>query len=274
MYELKIVNMKLIRIIIALAASTLFVVGNNIRWGRKFGGSEVGQGDVLVTKYCPYFHDGIIPANVTRGYSEQKVPHGRKCMKKRKYFPSPYERRHLAKTNELTLIQNFTDRRKALVSFITSDVEVDYAHRWLARVAAHMQGGKVDIVADDWEFMSYFDVTTICRGSPDISSYEFIEPLSLHARNPFSVFRIMKDWPMPRAHPSGTKIPERLTQAIDYILVYRNPSLPNVISRTDSHYRPQTEHTPMPHVKHFMLDAGTSRFDSSLWWFICAYSKV
>ena len=153
----------------------------------------------------------------------------------------------------------------------------------------------VDVVADDWEFLSHFVVTRKSRaGQLQEEWYEFIEPLTMHSRHPFGylgclgrertpagLFSAAKrnDFARPvLAQPSRKAIPQISLVSVDYVLLQRlNPVYR--LGAKDPHINGSLAGAPalskpVAPNKLMMFDAGTSRFDSSLWWFICAYSQV
>ena len=63
--------------------------------------------------------------------------------------------------------------------------------------------------------------------------------------------------------------------SVDFILIQRADSLYG-LHRFDKRIQSK-EATVPPRLlgnKHFMLDAGSSTFDSSIYWFSCSYSQV
>jgi hypothetical protein len=86
----------------------------------------------------------------------------------------------------------------ALISFITSDAEIEAASRWTKRIHERMLNPYSEKdTADDYEYLSYFEVEQTCiftegatagtAGSTITTWKEWIEPLSVHMRHPFSL---------------------------------------------------------------------------------------
>lgn len=212
----------------------------------------------------------LIVANSTRGADG---PRRRACSIKREYIPSPYEVKHL---NFAATLANMSevDADKALVNFLVSDVEVDEAVSWMARVKYRMMSrGLYAIVttADDFKYMSRFKVTKRCPHSKQDAVWdEWIEPLSVHARHPFAVgcgrsdiFDIQKK----KANYPGA----RGIMDVDYVLTLSGDAFSNHTNSKNLMYSGQ-RHGGV--TKRFFLDAGTSTFDSSMKFFTCAYSQV
>lgn len=166
---------------------------------------------------------------------------------------------------------------------------------------------------DDIEYLSYFLVTKTCQKSGTLSWMEWIEPLTITARHPFALGRCrplssyykMKndnsntDSP---AHGSRRKGLSVSRSNVDYVLLQSganfhqhnyntNGQYQNVATTTikrgrtfnnfnstsySSNYHPLKKivNKGIQPPKFYMLDSGTSTFDSSLFWFTCGYSQV
>ena len=114
---------------------------------------------------------------------------------------------------------------------------------------------------------------------------EFIEPLTLHGRHPFSFASCQHIPAVRKAFPldSGDSIEREISFShapimdVDYILLQSNNDL-----YYNRRYKMGTQNRTLPNTefswpfqnKHFLIDAGASTFDSSLAWFACAYSQV
>lgn len=220
------------------------------------------------------------------------------CITTKEYFPSPYESRHIMKAKEIANAGDLSTRYRMLVEFISSQKEIIAAQKWLSRVKTHMRSNDIGhkshaniqrlrekIAArkrgkgrrttvsqqhshhDDEEYMSKFVVSTSCSGGFTNKWVEWIEPLSVHARHPFSMSHCQRDnvtLGELMAQSGIRDIPRESMFSVDHILIQSSKSL--------------TKHeiTPSRQVRQtqtLLFDAGTSRFDSSLFWFTCAYSQ-
>ena len=198
----------------------------------------------------------------------------RKCTINREYISSPYELMHFEMAMKFEKM-NRGEHRKHLIDFITSEAEVQRSREWLKRVGERMQFGHLipTETEPDKELLSKFIVTRLCSqttsygsdGSDLIESntswIEYIEPLTVHARHPFA-YHHMKG--IHYQNLTG-KDKVHLTSA-DFVLLQSAVSLYNATVPNFGQREGQI-------TKHFLFDAGTSTFDSSLYWFVCAYSQ-
>jgi hypothetical protein len=193
--------------------------------------------------------------------SKKKSPN---CHVRKEYHPSPYEINHLAKAEDLEQIKDMESRTSELISFIESVEEIEHAKNWLERVAERQPGIAIKENEVDKFYLSRFQVTKSCPNEPRISWSEYIEPLSIHARHPFGLQNCRSP------HNSSTKlywdriVPPTSITSVDYILLSPDHRRHHPLRKSQSPIRSKT----------FLLDAGTSRFDSSLKWFVCAYQQV
>jgi hypothetical protein len=192
------------------------------------------------------------------------------CITTKKYVPSPYELRHQEKAMELQRVENIEERRIKLLEYITSPTEVQAAITWLQRVKVRTSSRNVIVkeTIADREFLSRFLITKTCNSSPHGTHkhVEWIEPLTLHGRHPFGMAHC--------TYPYNGK------DSVGEFLERNNPAASGVMD----HYRSifnvdyillQPGRLPKNnHRRRYMLDAGTSDFWSSLWWFTCAYAQV
>jgi hypothetical protein len=185
------------------------------------------------------------------------------CQITKEYYPSPYEINQITKAEEIARHEDYERRLNLFRDFIESPQEIEHARRWLRRVAKRQGGDPLDENDVDKYYLSRFKVTQDCPTEPKKVFWEYIEPLTVHARHPFAFKRCL-----------DSRIPDKR------IPVYVNVSLPYV-SKTSVDYillspdsRKNLPTSSSPLSKTFLLDAGTSRFDSSLNWFVCAYQQV
>jgi hypothetical protein len=127
-----------------------------------------------------------------KAHSIERTPKHKRCSTERIYMSFPYELKHIEMAKTLSAISYFKDRRRLLFDFITSQEEVNNSNTWLKRVQLRMNNSTlVNELAteDDYKFLSRFKATKYCYASTrkNIIWDEYIEPISIHARNPFSV---------------------------------------------------------------------------------------
>ena len=193
------------------------------------------------------------------------------CKKIKTYYPSPYEQKQLETATKFGAIGDFEKRKTMLINHLISESSLNDSFHWTNRVRAHMQGADVDKHGSELDeyYLSKFVVTSSCRGQ-ETTRTEWIEPLSMHARHPYSLFTCLK----PSQYPSHLTLnhmrrqfPRYFSAAdnkdnveiinLDYLLLAQR----NVSSSSGRHSSGSS----------FLFDAGTSTFESSLWWFTCAY---
>jgi hypothetical protein len=199
------------------------------------------------------------------------------CIIEKKYFSSPQELRDLAKAKEISLLSSdHTDERrvKALVDYVISEEIVKNSTIWLDRVKSHMTDDKSMIEKGkehDLEFLSRFEVSRSCEDSTFNDQWiEWIEPLTITARHPFGFGRCRLATPHFRSDTPRTD-----RSNVDYVLLQSGESLFKQNYHNNgkrfNYINKKQKNAP---IKHFMFDAGTSTFDSSLYWFTCGYSQV
>ena len=202
------------------------------------------------------------------------VPHYHHCLVTKQYYPSPYEIRHLEVAEELAKIKNIFLRTKKLIEFIESEEEIEHCKRWLDRIAVRQTGMSLSVNDIDREYLSRYRVTRKCHNNlGNHSWWEYIEPLSIHARHPFALGECWHPHFIDQTFVYNGTVPKTPLLSLDYILLqtpsdltgrHANTSLIRHSSRIPSTFGHEV----------FLFDAGTSRFDSSLFWFICAYEQV
>jgi hypothetical protein len=196
----------------------------------------------------------------------------RSCVVEKEYFPSPYELRHLAEAERLAKIFDSAERTLKTIEFIESQEEIEHAKRWLRRVAVRQPGGEIEETNDDREYLSRFKVTRICNGGKQADHsfwWEYIEPLSVHARHPFSFTQCLHPYKSGSYLYPLSMVPNRTSLfSIDYLLLQSRKDHNGLVRKGVT----QSESATPANV--YFFDAGTSRFDSSLSWFICVYQQV
>jgi hypothetical protein len=186
-----------------------------------------------------------------------------KCEVLKSYISSPQEIRDFEFAKKLELILDPKDKLHELLSYVTSDETINNSTRWLKRVKDHMSSEQTPpLTSDDYEFLSRFEMTKVC--GPDslvIAQWtEWIEPITITARHPFGFGKCRN------AALYFNKKPKVGRSDTDYVLLQSGYSLSNQSVMGLGGRRGK--------AKHYLLDAGTSTFDSSLFWFTCGYSQV
>jgi hypothetical protein len=256
---------------------------------------------------------GNLYANLIEDGAKSASSNPESCVIAKSYHSSPQEVRDFEFSVKLQKIQDFQERFTRLMDYVTSDEVVANSTRWLSRVTYHMQHHSISKVEgkhheDDMEFMSYFKITKSCSDSGVTSWLEFIEPITLTARHPFGFGRCRPSHAYFKAKneasPAGGIGRKRVSVGrsnVDYVLLQSGVNIHHhshdsqgnlqrttstVIHRSSdyNHFNSSiftSAYTPTKTVvsdsrspMYFMLDSGTSTFDSSLVWFTCAYSQV
>jgi hypothetical protein len=224
---------------------------------------------------------GNEPSTRGVGYSydppgkREPLARGTTCTVSRDYISSPQELRELRKAHELQAIADPEQRLAALMQYVTSPEMMANATRWLARVALHMRSEASPTGhRDDREYLSRWVVTKTCSNGATTRWEEWIEPVNVAARHPFAFSRCRHTWQYYKGADKG-----RADRSdVDYVLLQsgvalHNATLPPAPTTSGSRKQPSRGRGGRAATKHFFLDAGTSTFDSSLFWFTCAYSQ-
>jgi hypothetical protein len=214
------------------------------------------------------------------------------CTLHKVYVSSPQELRDLAMADHISsLSSDHTDpaRFKALMDYVLHPETLQNSTKWLNRVSLHMGLDAVSrdlLTSDDFEYLSRFEVTRTCGGRVE-RWIEWIEPITIHARHPFSFGACRPVRPLLQADTPRTG-----RSNVDYVLLQSGKALFDqsyssatgrrlrygTTSATTSSSSSATSTTTRRQrnqpVRHYMLDAGTSTFDSSLFWFTCAFAQV
>ena len=173
------------------------------------------------------------------------LPH---CVENRTYYPSLYEEMNFNLSINIQKMPTAKGRYDALKSFYESLKNYQVAEIWLKRIKERMLATNDEIIENevDWKYLSRFQVELQC-GSRTYSWNEWIEPLTVHCR-----------------HPNFLRHRASKLMSADYILLKSHAS----------HYNNSLNMKPGQATKHFLLDAGSSTFESSLLWFTCGYKQV
>lgn len=187
------------------------------------------------------------------------------CSVKKHYVPSPYETMHIEKMIEWEKNPPLNSTA-AFLDFIEEDIV--HANVWVRRVKDHMSAADIEPNADDYKYMSYFNFTRTChlRGKEvKVASWvEWIEPITVHARNPFGILSCSR---VPKGnHKVEPALPLVHPQNVDYIILKPASKMMERV-RLVNHGGPVIP-------RHYFFDAGTAHFGSGLAWFLCSYLKV
>ena len=213
------------------------------------------------------------------------------CTVTKEYISSPQELRELAIAHRISQLGSASlvnpaplsdgtklpldvhnTRLDALLAYVTSEGSVVNATRWLDRVRAHMQSADPASAslnsADDYEFLSRFEVTRRCSNGETTTWQEWIEPITVTARHPFGFSSCRT---ASAAHQTLGKNGHVGRSNVDYVLLQSGRHLHS--SEASGEGGRVGKRGRMLPPKHVLLDAGTSTFDSSLYWFTCGYSQ-
>jgi len=170
------------------------------------------------------------------------------CSIVRSYHPSPFENQNFLDAIRFQSLKTPARRYEALSSFFLSEVNILMSEPWLKRINKRMNSRKDNIRENDvdWKYLPRFHVEMHCDHK-NYSWNEWIEPLTLHCRHPL----FLRDEAV------------KLLNA-DYIL----------LKSKASHYNNSANMKHGHVTKHFLIDAGSTTFDSSLIWFCCGYEQV
>ena len=105
-----------------------------------------------------------------------------------------------------------------------------------------------------------------------------IEPITITARHPFGFGRCKDSSRKEYSKYFGRNVPRAGRSDVDYVLLQSGIALYNY-THTRTGKRANYENVVKngsgnKKNKHYLFDAGTSTFDSSLFWFTCGYSQV
>jgi hypothetical protein len=211
------------------------------------------------------------------------------CHIKKVYISSPQELRDIAIADLISLISSdHTDpqRFSSLMRYVLSEEVQRNATKMLDRIKYHMSVDAVSekmLTRDDYEYLSRFEATKVCGGKEEMKWIEWIEPITITMRHPFSFAACKPVRPLLTAETAKAG-----RSNVDYVLLQSGKALfdNNYNANTGKRFRrditagqsssssASNRKQKNAQIRHFMLDAGTSTFDSSLFWFLCGYSQV
>eukprot|EP01040_Poterioochromonas_malhamensis_P012539 gene12539-13725_t len=192
------------------------------------------------------------------------------CKVSRKYKPSAYEEKHRSIVERIHAMRGKEERERYLEIRKVIYEEYEDSIKVLKLVKKHMsaphRSNFTDTSSPDDHYLSRFVVNRSCGGAGNDTLVEYIEPLTFFARDIrgyIAAAEIERD-PNISTNSQG-KIPSYLRTdpatnlfSREYILLQNSGSL--VFSR------PHSE-------RHFLFDAGSTSFDTSLAWMLCAYRQ-
>ena len=240
---------------------------DQITWGQSFPGLNTNnlfnRSCRLITGFpvcCAIFTDNYVSKRVSK-YNDKD------CTYTRIYVPSRYEENQFFLAQSFDGIGDDSVRRNTITDYLISSENVNHSFLWTERVSDRMKYPlkyAFSPVYDEIDkmYLSRFNITRHCPLHPAVTWIEWIEPLSIHARHPFSLISTCP----------GVKSRK---QAIE------NPILSRIILQTSLY---SVDHILIHHSQYgktvrekrhmgrsLLFDAGTSTFESSLWWFTCMY---
>jgi hypothetical protein len=135
-----------------------------------------------------------------------------------------------------------------IIAFVTSESELKSNKLWLDRVHERMTNMlENDINEVDLKYLSRYNMTKTCQNSVK-SWFEWIEPLTIHSRHPFSFISAIiqghKREDLSRTLPTYATS-QKDVFSVDHILVQSGPSF---------HHR----HTSHRRFSTFIIDAGNT----------------
>ena len=246
-------------------------------------------------------HSCVLDAGFNDNHHEKKLSQRNYlCTYIKVYVPSPYEEEQFSLAKHFDSISNNNARRKALTDYLSSDKNINQSFQWTNRVADRMKYPLKYIRLDpddiDVMYLSKFNITRQCPQHLAVTWIEWIEPLSIHARHPFSLLRYLQ-FQDRTVNTALGDVSQLVTSAIeksgfsatinqvglinvDHILVHHHGisgsdhdhdhDTPRSTSSHHSKHSLQKQVSPKTHQqsgRNYMFDAGTSMFESSLWWF-------
>ena len=228
----------------------------------------------LVNRSCTLNTGFPVCCGIFAPQPRQHHSHDLDCVYTKIYLPSTYE------NYQFDLAQFFDDaivddeaRFHAVTDYLVSSANINDSVIWTERVADRMKYPlkyAASLIGDDIDtkYLSRFNVTRECFNGPKVSWTEWIEPLSIHARHPFSLYdyrcidattkKKVLDHPLYLDHIQGVDN----IMSTDHILLSHHTTASRVFNGKMS---------GSPHGRSYLFDAGTSTFQSSLWWFTCMY---
>ena len=196
----------------------------------------------------------------------------RMCHEESNYIPSSYEIDQLHTAAEIGGIQDEKMAHLKFIEFITSEVQLNNSFLWLTRVMERQrypyETPTTEQMEIDVKYLSRFNRSLVCDGDVVESWVDWIEPISVHGRHPYSLLTCLH-----KRKPPLIDINEFRSNHSQYFT-----GMLNVTGIQNTDYI--LVHTPyintmkyFPNRNNFLLDAGTSAYSSSLVWLNCIYMQ-
>lgn len=191
------------------------------------------------------------------------------CMETRKYVSSPYEKEQIAKAEEISKEPDRGKRMKMLADFVEQDVPD--SNKWLHRVEYHMfhrdpihQRLQTTIHPDDERYMSRFEITLQC-GDTTHRWNEWIEPITVHMRHPFSFIEHC---------PLLLRSELRVSSKMEYHSRHITDTDYILVQDYEDYYFRRLAGKHLNEYRKFFFDAGSHYYYTGTAWFTCAYQQV
>ena len=188
-----------------------------------------------------------------------------RCHEVSTYISSPYEIDQLQKATEFEDIKDEYVAFQNFTNFITSDLELNNSFLWVTRVMHRQrypfEPASTQQLEIDHKYLSRFNRTLICGDTIVDSWLDWIEPISLHGRHPYSIYLCMHITKGYRA-----QYPQYFQGMVDY----------TPVQNTDYILMKTPHSNAVKYVSpslNFLFDAGTSIYSSSLLWLNCIYKQ-
>ena len=243
-----------------------------VEWGQSFGGLDSLN---LLNRSCSLSTGFPVCCKIFSAHHRLKSPHHAidfvGCVYTRSYLPSLYENKQFELARYFDNIADDQLRRNTLIDYLVSIENINDSLIWTDKVADRMKHPLKyanSVISDlDITYLSRFNITRECPNSPIVTWTEWIEPISVHARHPFSLYD--RDTCIDRIAKKEVLKHPRYAEAIhiisfmstDHILLY-NDRVGKAAHREKNLGR-----------NYYLFDAGASTFQSSAWWFTCMYMQ-
>ena len=192
--------------------------------------------------------------------------HDSDCIYSKIYLPSLYENNQFDLAQSFDAIADNEIRFHAVTDYLVSVGNINDGIIWTERVADRMKNPLnyvTSLMDDDIDmlYLSRFNITRECLNGPRVTWTEWIEPLSVHARHPFSLydFHCIDDnikkkvltHPLYQDHIQGSDS----IMSTDHILLSHHATPARFFN---------VKGAGATQGRNYLFDAGTSTFQSSL----------
>ena len=257
-------------------------LSDQIQWGKTFQSIEsniiIRECEVYGHPVCCSLVANVNDSNsnlyernieyVKLGYSQHSQHDRKHCPHTREYIPSQYELEHINKAKEFSDIEDVNVRYYKILDYAFSPEQVEHSRNWLKRVNAHMNSS-IDAPYHEHDeiYLSRFIDTHVCHNKTFVRT-EWIEPLTVHSRHPFAWCHSQCIYPRRKGYCNNLTTFEKETHIVnsDYIIVASSSANNNTEVINDKPHQSKYD-------KKFLFDAGSSTFNSGLFWFLCVYAQ-